>query len=104
MLFQNSCVVPFGITAIVSFFFAPAPGWPARLQLIPVTEMSSTRRIMSFRISGRLPLSFEVREPTYGAAALIESDSDCARRKVYQKRQPLISHRTYRLNQSFRTG
>src|SRR6266496_136110 len=41
MLFQNSCVVPFGITAIVSFFFPPVADPPGFVQL-SVTIMLNT--------------------------------------------------------------
>src|SRR6266566_2092209 len=47
MLFQNSCDVPFGITAIVNFFFAFFD--PKRLQLNATTDANTTNIEMILR-------------------------------------------------------
>src|SRR5205814_5827892 len=48
MLFQNSCEVPFGMTAMVSFFELPEP---ARLQLAAATTVKINAKVISLRIS-----------------------------------------------------
>jgi hypothetical protein len=60
MLFQNSCVVPFGMTAMVSFFLPPVVDPPGFVQLsvtIPITlnttDIKNILRMM-FSYSRRL--------------------------------------------------
>src|SRR5438045_4201032 len=53
MLFQNSCEVPFGITAMVSFFELPEP---ARLQFAATTTVKINAKVISLRISSLVSL------------------------------------------------
>src|SRR2546423_10305031 len=53
MLFQNSCDVPFGMTAMVSFFELPEP---ARLQLAAATTVKINAKVISLRISSLVSL------------------------------------------------
>src|ERR1051325_1034037 len=53
MLFQNSCEVPFGMTAMVSFLELPEP---ARLQLAIATTVNINAKIISLRISSLISL------------------------------------------------
>src|ERR1041385_1696138 len=53
MLFQNSCEVPFGMTAMVSFFVMPEP---ARLQLAAAMTVNINAKIISLRISSLVSL------------------------------------------------
>src|SRR6266480_6587421 len=50
MLFQNSCDVPLGMTAMVSFFPAPAPFGPERLQPKTATAMQTANIEIILRI------------------------------------------------------
>jgi hypothetical protein len=45
MLFQNSCVVPLGITAMVNFFPSAEPGGPERLQPRESRIMEKTKNV-----------------------------------------------------------
>src|SRR4030095_1101006 len=50
MLFQNSCVVPLGITAIVSLFFPPLAEEPGREQLSVPSKVTTIRNRKLFFI------------------------------------------------------
>src|SRR6266851_74783 len=50
MLFQNSCDVPLGMTAMVSFFPVPAPFGPERLQPKTATAMQTANIKIILRI------------------------------------------------------
>src|SRR6185295_1431157 len=47
MLFQNSCVAPFGMTAMVSFFFALLPGVQAISKVRTSNNTSNLRMMFS---------------------------------------------------------
>src|SRR5689334_21053365 len=51
MLFQNSCVVPFGITAIVSFFlFAPGALAPVQLTAATASKIKNNKRVLRMSV------------------------------------------------------
>src|SRR5215218_9285689 len=50
MLFQNSCVVPFGMTAIVSFFFVAGDGPLVQLTSRHTSSTKRNLRIIRFSL------------------------------------------------------